>query len=77
MICKSYMRPPLKYTNSIFACSYRKGDMSMEDFITKVSILKDALAATGEGLKESEIILITLGALGDEYESFVTSITTR
>lgn len=49
----------------------------MEVFITKVSILKDSLIATGETLKESEIILITLGALGEEYESFVTSITTR
>lgn len=48
----------------------------MEDFITKVSVLKNALAATSEKLKESEIILITLGALGNKYESSVTSITT-
>lgn len=49
----------------------------MEEFITKVSILKDSLAPTGDTLKQLEIILITLGALGEEYESFVTSITTR
>lgn len=49
----------------------------MEDFITKVIIIKDSLAATSEALKESEVILITLGALGEEFESFVTSITTR
>lgn len=49
----------------------------MEDFVTKVSILKDALAATGESLKGSEIILIMLGMLGEEYESSVTSITTK
>lgn len=49
----------------------------MEEFVTKVSVIKDALAATGEPLKESEVILITLGALGDEFESFVTSITTK
>lgn len=54
-----------------------KGGLSMEDFITKISILKDALSSTGESLKESEIILIALGALGEEYESFVTSITAR
>lgn len=41
--------------------------MSMEDFITRVAVLKDALAATGEKLKESKIILITLGVLGEEY----------
>lgn len=51
--------------------------MSIEEFITKVSALKDVLAVTSESLKESEIILIMLGALGEEYESFVTSITTR
>lgn len=49
----------------------------MEEFITKVSILKDVLATTEEMLKESEIILIALGALNDDYESFVTSITTQ
>lgn len=31
----------------------RKGELSMEDFITKVMILKDALTAIGETLKES------------------------
>lgn len=33
--------------------------------------------ATVERLKDSEIILIKLGRLSGEYESFVTSITTR
>lgn len=55
----------------------RKGSLSMEDFITKISILKDAMAATGERLKESEIISITLGALGEGCESFDASVTTR
>lgn len=49
----------------------------MGDFIKKISVLKDALAAQGNNLKESEVILITLGGLGEEYESFVTSIATR
>lgn len=51
--------------------------MSMEEFITKISMLNDALVATDEWLKESEIILITLGALGEGYDSFFTSIKTR
>lgn len=49
----------------------------MKEFITRLLVLKDFLVAIGEGLKDSEIILITLGALGDGYESFVTSVTTR
>lgn len=49
----------------------------MEKFITKVSVLKDALTTTGETFKESNVVLITLGALNDEYESFIMSITTR
>lgn len=55
----------------------QKGNLSIEDFITKISVLKDTLTATGERLKESDIILITLGAVGDGYNSFVTSVTTR
>lgn len=49
----------------------------MDEYISKVLVLKDALAATGEKLKESEIILITLGGLGEEFESFVTALTAR
>lgn len=43
----------------------------------KISILKDALVATGEHLKDSKIILITLGGLTEDYELFLTSNTTR
>lgn len=49
----------------------------MDEYISKVAILKDALAATGQKLKETEIVLITLGGLGEDYESFVTANTTR
>lgn len=59
------------------ASDHPESELSMEDFIMKVSILKDALAAISESLKESEIILIMLGVLGDENESFITSITMR
>lgn len=31
----------------------------------------------GEKMKESQMILITLGGLGNGYESIVTSLTTR
>lgn len=54
-----------------------EGSLTIEEYITQVSVLKDALPARGERMKESEIILIALGGLGEEFESFVTSITTR
>lgn len=53
----------------------RKGGTSMADYILKILVLKDALVATKEKLKESEVILIVLGGLSDEYEAFVTSLT--
>lgn len=49
----------------------------MEEFIIRILVIKDTLAATGETLKESEVILIALGALSDQYKSFVMSLTTR
>lgn len=49
----------------------------MEDYILWISVLKDALAATEEKLKDSEIILIALGGLSEDYESFITFIMTR
>lgn len=49
----------------------------MEEYISQITVLKDALAATGEHLKETYIILIALGGPSMEYESFVTTITTR
>lgn len=47
----------------------------MEEYISQITVLKDALAATGEHLKETYIILIALGGPSMEYESFVTTIT--
>lgn len=57
--------------------SIRKGGTSIEEYITKIVILRDALAATREKLKESEVILSTLQGMSDKYEAFVTSVTTR
>lgn len=42
----------------------KKEDLSMSDYLKKISITKDKLAAAGEKLQESQIILITLGGLG-------------
>lgn len=37
----------------------------------------DSLAMVGEKLEQGDIILIVLGGLGLEYDTFVTSITTH
>lgn len=57
--------------------SVQKGGLSMDEYITKVTVLRDSLAAIGESIKESEMILITLTGLGDDYKAFVTAITAR
>lgn len=49
----------------------------MDEYITKVTVLRDSLVATGESIKESKMILVTLAGLGDDYEAFVTAITAR
>jgi len=49
----------------------------MMEYLKKITIARDRLTAAGEKLKDSQVILITLGGLGSEYQSFVTSITTR
>lgn len=49
----------------------------MDDYIAKVTVLMDSLAATGEVVRESEMIQVTLAGLGDEFEAFTTAITTR
>lgn len=48
----------------------------MKEYIVKIEILRDALPATSEKLKESEVILSTLQGLNDDYEAFVISVTT-
>lgn len=55
----------------------KKEGASMSEYLKRISVFKDKLAAAGEGLKDAHLILITLGGLGPEYQSFVTSITTR
>lgn len=55
----------------------RKGSLSMSQYLRGISIAKDKLASAGERIRDSQIILTTLGGLGPEYKQFVTSITTR
>ncbi|KAF5460331.1 hypothetical protein F2P56_020209 [Juglans regia] len=54
-----------------------KGEQSVSDFFSKVRMLDDAIAATGNPLPDKEFVTYLLNGLGPLYESFVTSITTR
>lgn len=51
--------------------------MTIDEYLSKLLILKDELAAIGQEMKESEVILITLGGLSEEYKAFVTAIATH
>lgn len=51
----------------------RKDNLSMEDYIAKISVLKESLDSAGERMKESQIILTAQQNLGPKYESFVIS----
>lgn len=55
----------------------RKENLPMSEYLKRICVLKDKLAAAGDKLKDSQVILIALGGLGPEFQSFVTSITMR
>lgn len=52
----------------------KKEDPLKGDYMKKIAIFENKLAAAGEKLKDSQLILITLNGLGMEYQPFVTSI---
>ena len=55
----------------------KKGNSSIADYIHKFTTLVDTLAATAHALNDFEINSFLLASLGSEYDSFVTSVTTR
>ncbi|KAF5466512.1 hypothetical protein F2P56_016430 [Juglans regia] len=54
-----------------------RGDQPMSEYFGKVRMLADSLAATGNPLPEKEIVTYLLNGLGQAYEPFITSVTTR
>ncbi|XP_042959532.1 uncharacterized protein LOC122294681 [Carya illinoinensis] len=54
-----------------------KGDQSISKYFGKVRPLADSLAATGTHLPNKEIVTYLLNGLGQSYETFITSVTTR
>ncbi|KAA8519374.1 hypothetical protein F0562_013630 [Nyssa sinensis] len=57
--------------------NFTRGEQSITDYFSKVRLLADSLAATGNLIFEKELISCILNGLGPTYESFLTSITTR
>lgn len=55
----------------------QKNDLGIPDYYRKVKRLADTLAAIGKRVEEEELISYMLRGLAPDYNSLVTSITTR
>lgn len=55
----------------------QKKELSVLDYFHKVKGLADTLASIGHPLQQEEIVSFMLAGLGSEYDSLVTSVTTR
>ena len=55
----------------------RKGAMSAKDFFLSIKRMADDLALAGQPLKNEEILTYVLAGLGQEYDSLVSTITSR
>lgn len=53
------------------------GPKSVESYITEISEVVEALAIAGDKVGDTDLVLLTLGGLEDEYESFVNSIRNK
>ncbi|KAF5458061.1 hypothetical protein F2P56_022125 [Juglans regia] len=65
-------------TNILFQlATLKKGALFIADYFQQFSTLADTLAAVDRPLNDYELIYFLLAGLGPEYDSFVTSVTTR
>lgn len=55
----------------------RKNNMEAAEYFHKVKNLADTLATIGQPLSDDEIVTYVLDGLDNDYESLVTSLTTR
>lgn len=55
----------------------KKGSETISEYFHKATALSSSLSVAGRPLSPSEFIIYLLAGLGSEYESIVTSITTR
>lgn len=54
-----------------------KGNSSIANYFHQFTTLVDTLTAIDQPLSEFEIVSFLLVGLGSDYDSFVTSVTTR
>ncbi|KAK4421889.1 hypothetical protein Salat_2139500 [Sesamum alatum] len=55
----------------------KKLDISAADYFRKIKGLSSEMAATGNALRDDEVIAYLLAGLGPDYDPFVTSMTTK
>ena len=55
----------------------KKGNSSIADYFHQFTTLIDTLVAIAQPLNDFEIVSFLLSNLGSDYDSFVTSVTTR
>lgn len=56
--------------------TFKKGSLPVADYFQKMEFA-DTLTAIGHPLLDCEVVSYLLAGLGSEYDSFVTSVTTR
>ncbi|KAK6117460.1 hypothetical protein DH2020_048787 [Rehmannia glutinosa] len=55
----------------------KKGNLPMRDYLNKVKVCCDTLAAAGQKVSEEDQMLHILSGLGNDYDSVMVSITSR
>jgi hypothetical protein len=55
----------------------KKGDLSAGDYFSRIKGLASELAAANSPISDDEVIVYLLAGLGPDYDSFVTSMTTK
>lgn len=65
------------HSHSLSTSHYEKDVLSIEDYFQEAKNLANVLATIGQPLSDSEISSYILVGLPSEYESLVTTITTK
>jgi hypothetical protein len=60
-----------------YLATAKKGDLSAADFFRRIKGYASELAAANSPLSDDEVIVYLLAGLGPNYDSFVTSMTTK
>lgn len=50
---------------------------SASNFISRIKSLKDKLSDIGEAISRTNLVIVTLNGMLDEYQFFITGLSTR